>query len=83
MCPHDAFTPQTTIDEREFASLLADWLPLTYAMNALNRSMGRTDLYPFVLPEAVIEKLGFIHGLVEETPTQLTRAAQAVTRVAR
>ena len=38
-------------------------------MNALNRSMGRTDLYPFVLPEAVIEKLGFIHGLVEEQPT--------------
>ena len=66
--PHDAFNPQPTMGEHDFTSLLSAWLPLTYAMNALNRSMGRTDLYPFVLPEAVIEKLGFIHGLVEERP---------------
>ena len=66
--PHDAFNPQPTMGEHDFTSLLSAWLPLTYALNALNRSMGRTDLYPFVLPEAVIEKLGFIHGLVEERP---------------
>jgi hypothetical protein len=49
-----------------FAALLDDWLPLTFALNALNRSMGRDDLYPFVLPPAVIGKLGLVHDLVAE-----------------
>lgn len=40
------------------------WLPLTFAVNSLNRSMGLSDLYPFVLSPAVIEKLRFIHGLL-------------------
>ncbi len=40
------------------------WVPLTFALNSLNRSMGLGDLYPFILPPAVIEKLGFIHDLV-------------------
>ncbi len=48
----------------EFASLMADWLPLTYALNALNRSMGAEDLYPFVLAPPVIEKLEFVHQSV-------------------
>ena len=29
--------------------LVEAWLPLTYAMNSINRSMGLQDLYPFVL----------------------------------
>ncbi len=41
-----------------------DWVPLTLAVNALNRSMGQPDLYPFVMPEAVLEKMGFIASLV-------------------
>ncbi|MCW3011255.1 MAG: hypothetical protein JWO90_1659 [Solirubrobacterales bacterium] len=44
--------------------LLADWIPLTYALNALNRSMGADDLYPFVLPEPVVEKLELVDELV-------------------
>ena len=36
----------------DFRALIDDWLPLTYALNAINRSMGRDDLYPFVLPRA-------------------------------
>jgi hypothetical protein len=40
------------------------WLPLTFAVNSLNRCMGVPDLYPFVLSPAVIAKLGFIHDLV-------------------
>jgi hypothetical protein len=51
-----------SLDSRtEFRELLADWLPLTYALNAINRSMGKDDLYPFVLSPKVIEKLGFVH----------------------
>ena len=44
--------------------MIGDWLPLTYALNAVNRSMGKDDLYPFVLAPAVIEKLGFVHERV-------------------
>jgi len=44
--------------------LLDDWLPLTYALNALSRSMGAPDLYPFVLPEPVVAKLELIDELV-------------------
>ena len=37
------------------------WLPLSWALNMVNRSMGRDDLYPFVLPAAVLEKM-LAHG---------------------
>ncbi len=45
-------------------SIIAAWLPLTFAANNLNRCMGASDLYPFVLSPPVIRKLGFIHDLV-------------------
>src|SRR3954452_13320122 len=51
-------------DGGDFRELLDDWLPLTYALNALSRSMGRDDLYPFVLPAPVVEKLAFVHERV-------------------
>ena len=50
--------------EGGFDGLIEVWLPLTIALNAMNRSMGLGDLYPFVLSPAVIGKLGFIHHLV-------------------
>jgi hypothetical protein len=52
-----------------FRELLDAWIPLTYALNALTRSMGESDLYPFVLTGAVVAKLAFIHELVEQTRT--------------
>jgi hypothetical protein len=56
--------PQPEAGERGFAEVLDNWLPLTYALNAVNRSMGRDDLYPFTLAPAVIEKLEFVHALI-------------------
>ncbi|QUD88283.1 zinc-binding metallopeptidase family protein [Phenylobacterium montanum] len=44
--------------------LIAAWLPLTFAVNSLNRSMGQPDLYPFLPEPAVITKLAFVHDLV-------------------
>jgi hypothetical protein len=44
-------------------ALIADWLPLSLALNQLNRSMGSDDLYPFVLPPAVMDKLALVHDL--------------------
>jgi hypothetical protein len=45
-------------------ALVGEWLPLTFAVNGLNRSMGQPDLYPFVLSAPAVEKLGFVHRLV-------------------
>jgi hypothetical protein len=47
--------------ESDINRLIEAWLPLTFAVNSLNRSMGQPDLYPFVLPPAVIGKMAFIH----------------------
>ena len=44
--------------------IIGAWLPLTLAMNSLNRAMGNPDLYPFVLTPAVVAKLGFVHDVV-------------------
>ena len=64
----DPYTPG------HFDALIAEWLPLTYAMNAMNRSMGLNDLYPFVLSPHVVQKLAFIHNLVH-LPRQAALAA--------
>ena len=44
--------------------IIKHYLPLTYVVNSLSRSMGKADLYPFVISEPVIKKLDFIHKLV-------------------
>lgn len=48
----------------DWATIIEAWLPVTFAVNSLNRSMGQPDLYPFVLGPKVIAKLAFIHDLV-------------------
>ncbi|HET7541456.1 MAG TPA: putative zinc-binding peptidase [Polyangiaceae bacterium] len=64
----------------KFSHLIAAWIPLTVALNSLNRSMGLADAYPFVLGERVIEKLGFVHELIAQagrgTAAQLEPTAQ-------
>jgi hypothetical protein len=47
-----------------FERLIDHWLPLTFAVNSLNRSMGLGDFYPFVLPSPVLTRLGFVHESV-------------------
>ena len=55
-----------------FANVMDAWLPLTFAVNALNRSMGMPDFYPFVLAPVVVDKLDFIHRLVHgEVPADV------------
>jgi hypothetical protein len=50
--------------QSDFDALLKAWLPLTYAVNSLNQSMGQPDLYPFVLAPTVMGKLRLVHGLI-------------------
>jgi hypothetical protein len=48
----------------DIRAMLQAWLPMTYALNAISRSMGALDIYPFVLSSAVEAKLAFIDSLV-------------------
>ncbi|MFS2327541.1 putative zinc-binding metallopeptidase [Brucella sp. H1_1004] len=40
------------------------WVPISLALNTFQRSMGQADIYPFVLPTPVVEKLDFIHRTI-------------------
>ncbi len=50
----------------DFEPLIRTWLPIAFALNSVNRCMGQSDLYPFVLSPAVEKKLAFIHRLVHD-----------------
>lgn len=54
-----------------FEDLSQDWTRLTFALNSINRSMGISDLYPFVVSPKVTEKLAWIHALLGRTAGQL------------
>ncbi|WP_338888209.1 zinc-binding metallopeptidase family protein [Rhodococcus sovatensis] len=47
-----------------FDQIIDWWLPLSWALNQINRSMGHQDLYPFVLPPTVLDKMRFAHQLI-------------------
>lgn len=53
-------------DGDDLNTLLDAWLPLTYALNALSRSMGSSDLYPFVISAPARAKLALVHRLVTD-----------------
>ncbi|MGE3772526.1 MAG: putative zinc-binding metallopeptidase [Gammaproteobacteria bacterium] len=61
--------PDAAHPQRAFEDLIAAWLPVTLAVNELNRSMGLPDMYPFVLPPAALAKLEFVHDLVRANAT--------------
>ncbi len=58
--PHDA----------DISRLIDAWLPLTFAVNSINRSMGLHDLYPFVLSPPAIAKLAFVHECIRKQAGQ-------------
>lgn len=40
------------------------WIPLTISMNAIHRSMGERDFYPFVLTDEIVAKIDYIVRLM-------------------
>lgn len=54
----------------EFEPLLAEWIELTIALNALNRSMGLPDAYPFAITAVISNKLQFVHNVVKDTKVE-------------
>jgi hypothetical protein len=57
------FDPYTADMDR----IVESWPPLTVAVNAINRSMGIADLYPFVLARPALVKLTFVHDGIHES----------------
>jgi hypothetical protein len=60
----------STVDPAAFKSfrdlVTGVWVPLSTALNQINRSMGAGDLYPFVLAPAVLDKLDLVAEIVRE-----------------
>ncbi len=50
-------------------ALIDAWVPLTVAINDMNRGMGQPDLYPFVLSVGALEKLRFVNRLIHASGT--------------
>lgn len=55
-----------------FDRVIREWAELSMMMNSLNRSMGLSDAYPFILTGPVQDKLRFIHDQMKPVlvPTQ-------------
>ncbi|HME50122.1 putative zinc-binding metallopeptidase [Mycobacterium sp.] len=64
--PANATYERKVLGPSSFDTTIEMWLPLSWALNMVNRSMGKQDLYPFVLPGPVLEKMRFIHTIVDE-----------------
>jgi hypothetical protein len=78
-----SFAPASATFERRnlgpsgFDAIIELWLPLSWALNMVNRSMGHDDLYPFVLPSKVLEKMRFIHTVIDEVTSDPAKLAAA------
>ncbi|MDE1993446.1 MAG: putative zinc-binding metallopeptidase [Rhizobiaceae bacterium] len=46
--------------------LVSAWIPLTVAINSIQRSMGQRDSYPFVLSPPVVTKLEYMRQLIAD-----------------
>jgi hypothetical protein len=57
------------VDHGPVRRMVDEWIHLAAALNALNRSMGAHDLYPFVLSPTVIDKLAHVDRVVREAAT--------------
>jgi hypothetical protein len=57
-------SPIRSVETATFDEILGRWVPLSCALNAINRGMGLLDLYPFVIPDTAAAKLRFIHDLI-------------------
>jgi hypothetical protein len=71
--------------QETFDPIIEAWLPMTFAVNSINRSMGIDDLYPFVISPEVVKKLRFVHAVIhahgESEPTLRLRIRRMMSRV--
>ncbi|OBJ91881.1 hypothetical protein A9W97_11795 [Mycobacterium gordonae] len=75
LAPAAATFDRPPLGPSAFPTIIEMWLPLSWSLNMVNRSMGHDDLYPFVLPPAVLDKMQFVHTVIEEVTSQLQAAS--------
>ncbi len=63
--PRELIVTAKHLDFDDFDDLISGFVPLTFALNSLNRAMGMADIYPFVLSEQAIAKLRFVHDVID------------------
>lgn len=62
-----AYPVQNASKAVDFKKVLLDsWMPLSQFLNSMSRSLGQKDSYPFLMPDAVIDKLCFIDQVIRE-----------------
>lgn len=59
--------PLPSYDDAPIELLLEDWKWLSLCFNRVNTAMGKSPLYPFDIPPAVVRKLAFVHKVIRET----------------
>ena len=57
--------------------VLEHWLPVAQFLNAMNRSLGERDAYPFLMPDAVLHKLATVQALLAEAACMANASAVA------
>ncbi|GAS96816.1 hypothetical protein RMCC_3782 [Mycolicibacterium canariasense] len=65
LAPAGAALDRRVLGPSGFGTITEMWLPLSWGLNMVNRSMGKDDLYPFVLTAAVLDKMRFIHTVID------------------
>jgi hypothetical protein len=70
------FDPYTAGVDR----LIDAWLPLTFAFNSINRSMGVGDLYPFVIGAPSMLKLGYVYNKIHRLSASGSRSDRAALK---
>jgi hypothetical protein len=63
--------------EANVPALVSEWVPFSFAQNAISRSMGQPDLYPFHLSDPIIAKLDYIRELLRGGAGTRTPASTA------
>ena len=68
--------------QTDFEQLVEQWVPLTLLVNSLNRSLGQNDAYPFALSPTSLNKLRFVHDLIQSHQGEPAQARDPAPPVA-
>ena len=60
--------------------VIEHWLPVAQFLNAMNRSLGVHDSYPYLMPDAVLQKMALVQRLLADAARRRKAAASRRVR---